>query len=65
MFHFSDVLLHIAKYLDTTSLLSLFRTCHWFHDVLEDFEPFWKSLCIKEDFLNYEGLIKDDGNQVQ
>jgi len=61
---FSDVLLHIANFLDSRSLLSLFQTCHWFKGLLEDFDPFWKNICVKEDFLNYDGLIRDDGDQV-
>ena len=45
--------------------MSLFRCSRWFKDMLEDFDPFWKQVCIKEDFMNYDTLLHDDGEEVR
>lgn len=55
-----EVILYIAQFLDSNSLLSLFQSCRWFHSLLVECNPFWKTLCAKEELSNYHCLLTDD-----
>ena len=51
-----DPILHLAQYLDASSLISLYRSCHHFYDMLRHSGSFWKLVCQKEELVNYECL---------
>lgn len=55
-----EVILYIAQFLDSNSLLALFQSCRWFHGLLVECNPFWKTLCTKEELSNYQCLLTDD-----
>jgi hypothetical protein len=57
-----DPILHLAKYLDASSLISLYRSCHYFYDMLRHSGTFWKLVCQKEELVNYE-CLQDKENQ--
>jgi len=51
-----DVVLHLAKYLDGSALINLYRSCRYFYDMLRHSGSFWKLVCLSEDITNYECL---------
>ena len=51
-----DVILYLAKYLDGSSLINLYRTCHYFYDMLRHSGTFWKIVCQREELANYDCL---------
>jgi hypothetical protein len=59
-----DMVLYLAKYLDATSLISLYRSCHYFYDMLRHSGTFWKFVCQKEELANYECLV-DKENEAE
>ena len=59
-----DVVLHLAKYLDGSTLISLYRSCHYFYDMLRHSGTFWKFVCTREELANYETLAGDRENET-
>ena len=60
-----DVILHLAKYLDASSLISLYRSCHYFYDMLRHSGTFWKLVCQKEELANYECLTDKENQSLE
>ena len=54
-----DVILHLAKYLDSGALISLYKSCHYFYDMLRHSSTFWKFVCQREELSNYDCLNCD------
>jgi len=48
-----EVIHHICKFCDARTLLSLFRSCKWFYNMLKDSNSFWRLICVKEEMANY------------
>ena len=59
-----ELVLHIGVFLDSRSLLALLRTSKWFYAMLGECNPFWKSVCAKEELSNYHCLISEDDNNA-
>lgn len=59
-----DLVLHLAQYLDVRSLLSLYRTCHYFYDMLRHSSTFWRYVCIKDELANYDCLNNSDDDEL-
>jgi len=57
-----DVILHLAKYLDGSALINLYRSCRYFYDMLRHSGTFWKLVCLREEIANYE-CLGDKENQ--
>ena len=45
--------------MDGSDLISLYRSCHYFYDMLRHSATFWKLMCTKEELINYEILMSD------
>ena len=60
-----DVILHLAKYLDGSSLISLYRSCHYFYDMLRHSGTFWKFVCTREELANYECLSDKENETLE
>ena len=60
-----QVVLHLAKYLDASSLISLYRSCHYFYDMLRHSGTFWKLVCQKEELANYECLTDKENQSLE
>lgn len=58
----SDILEHIASYLDTDSALALYRSSNETMQKLSPCIGFWKSLCKMENFHEYTSLKREDAD---
>ena len=57
-----DVILFLSRYLDGTSLINLYRSCHYFYDMLRHSGTFWKFVCQREELANYECLADNQND---
>ena len=60
-----DIVLYLAKYLDASSLICLYRSCHFFYDMLRHSGTFWKLVCQKEELANYECLTDKENEHSE
>ena len=60
-----DVILYLAKYLDGSSLINLYRSCHYFYDMLRHSGTFWKFVCQREELANYECLSDKENDTLE
>jgi hypothetical protein len=51
-----EIILILVEILDVESCLSLYRTCKWLHDILEESETFWRILSLKSEFSSHPCL---------
>jgi len=51
-----EIIIMIIEVVDVESSLSFLRTCHWFYNMLNNSETFWRNLCLKSEFFSHSCL---------